>query len=111
MKEIEIFVLRYACVYLTSGFLYYWTTATDWFACCAVNFMWSSFACMYYGLLIHFAVYEWKTEPGMVSFAFVCPSVLFFCMSLFVYVTGFVKRGLIHASDFASLMSHNFVCD
>ena len=27
------------------------------------------------------------------------------------YVTGFAKRGLIHASDFATLMSHNFVCD
>ena len=27
------------------------------------------------------------------------------------YVTGFVKRGLVHASDFANLMSHNFVCD
>ena len=28
-----------------------------------------------------------------------------------VYVTGFGKRGLIHAYDFATLMSHNFVCD
>ena len=27
------------------------------------------------------------------------------------YVTGFRKRGLIHAFDFATLMSHNFVCD
>ena len=26
-------------------------------------------------------------------------------------VTGFAKRGLIHASDFATLMSHNFICD
>ena len=26
------------------------------------------------------------------------------------FVGGFVKRGLIHASDFATLMSHNFVC-
>ena len=75
-------MLRCACVYLTSG-LYYWTTATDWFTCCAVNFMWSSFAYMYYGLLIHFAVYEWKTKPGMVSFAFVCLSV---CLSVFLYV-------------------------
>ena len=25
------------------------------------------------------------------------------------YVTGFVKRGLIHASDFATLKEHNFV--
>ena len=25
------------------------------------------------------------------------------------YVTGFTKRGLIHASDFANLMRHNFV--
>ena len=24
-------------------------------------------------------------------------------------MTGFVKRGLIHASDFATLMNHNFV--
>ena len=30
---------------------------------------------------------------------------------LSTYVTGFGKRGLIHASDFATLMSHNFVCD
>ena len=26
------------------------------------------------------------------------------------YVTGFAKRGLIHASDFATLMRHNFIC-
>ena len=26
-------------------------------------------------------------------------------------MTGFAKRGLVHASDFATLMSHNFVCD
>ena len=26
------------------------------------------------------------------------------------YVTGFVKRGPIRASDFATLMSHNFDC-
>ena len=26
-------------------------------------------------------------------------------------VTGFAKRGLIHVSNFATLMSHNFVCD
>ena len=26
------------------------------------------------------------------------------------YVTGFAKRGLIHASDFATLMRHNFTC-
>ena len=32
---------------------------------------------------------------------------LLFCLSL--NVTGLVKRGLIHASDFATLMSHNFV--
>ena len=29
---------------------------------------------------------------------------------LAVYVTGFAKRGLIHASDFATLMWHNFIC-
>ena len=28
-----------------------------------------------------------------------------------LYVTSFVKRGLIHAFDFANLMSHNFVYD
>ena len=28
----------------------------------------------------------------------------------YIYVTGFAKRGLIHASDFANLMRHNFVC-
>ena len=28
-----------------------------------------------------------------------------------VYVTGFAKRSLIHVSDLATLMSHNFVCD
>ena len=27
------------------------------------------------------------------------------------YVTEFAKRGFIHASNFATLMSHNFVCD
>ena len=27
------------------------------------------------------------------------------------YVTGFVKRGLIQASDFTTLISHNFICD
>ena len=32
------------------------------------------------------------------------------CMTI-VYVTGFAKRGLIHASNFATLMSHNFVYD
>ena len=26
------------------------------------------------------------------------------------YVTGFAKRGLIHTSDFATLMRHNFIC-
>ena len=26
-------------------------------------------------------------------------------------MTGFGKRGLIHAFDFATLMSHNFICD
>ena len=26
------------------------------------------------------------------------------------YVTGFAKRGLIHASDFATLMRNNFIC-
>ena len=26
------------------------------------------------------------------------------------FVTGFAKRGLIHASDFATLMRHNFIC-
>ena len=31
--------------------------------------------------------------------------------TLTTYVTGFVKRGLIHTSDLATLMSHNFVCD
>ena len=25
-------------------------------------------------------------------------------------VTGFAKRGLIHASDFVTLMRHNFIC-
>ena len=30
--------------------------------------------------------------------------------STYVYVTGFAKRGLIHASDFATLMMHNFIC-
>ena len=29
---------------------------------------------------------------------------------LSVNVTGFAKRGLIHASDFATLMRHNFIC-
>ena len=29
----------------------------------------------------------------------------------YLIVTGFVKRGLIHAFNFATLMSHNFVCD
>ena len=29
----------------------------------------------------------------------------------YTYVTRFVKRGLIHASDFATSMSYNFVCD
>ena len=34
------------------------------------------------------------------------------CTNVYItYVTGFAKRGLIHASDFATLMSHNFVCD
>ena len=75
VNEIGIFVLRCTCVYLTSGFLYYWTSATNWLTCCAVNFMWSSFANMYYGLLIHSAVYEWKTEPGKVSLAFVHLSI------------------------------------
>ena len=28
-----------------------------------------------------------------------------------VYVIGFAKRGLIHASDFTTLMKHNFICD
>ena len=28
-----------------------------------------------------------------------------------LFVTGFAKRGLIHATNFATLMSHNFVCD
>ena len=27
-----------------------------------------------------------------------------------LYVTGFAKRGLIHASDFATLMRHTFIC-
>ena len=27
-----------------------------------------------------------------------------------LYVTGFAKRGLIHASDFAILKRHNFIC-
>ena len=27
-----------------------------------------------------------------------------------LYVTGFAKRGLINASDFATLMRHNFIC-
>ena len=31
-----------------------------------------------------------------------CPSI---------FVTGFAKRCLVHASDFATLMSHNFVYD
>ena len=26
------------------------------------------------------------------------------------YVTEFAKRGLIHASNFPTLMSHNFIC-
>ena len=30
--------------------------------------------------------------------------------SITVYVTRFAKRGLIHASDFATLMRHNFIC-
>ena len=29
---------------------------------------------------------------------------------LYTYVTGFAKRGLIHASNFATLMRHNFIC-
>ena len=29
----------------------------------------------------------------------------------FIFVTGFAKRGLIHASNFATSMSHNIVCD
>ena len=32
---------------------------------------------------------------------------VYVCM--YVYVTGFAKRGLIHASDFATLMRHNFI--
>ena len=28
-----------------------------------------------------------------------------------IYVTEFAKRGLIHASDFATWMRHNFACD
>ena len=33
------------------------------------------------------------------------------CMDGTLYVTGFAKRGLIHTSNFATLMCHNFVCD
>ena len=33
------------------------------------------------------------------------------CVRLSPYVTGFAKRGLIYAYNFATLMSHNFVCD
>ena len=33
---------------------------------------------------------------------------MYVCM--YVYVTRFAKRGLIHASDFATLMRHNFIC-
>ena len=28
----------------------------------------------------------------------------------YTYVTGFVERGLIHGSDFATLVRHNFIC-
>ena len=33
-----------------------------------------------------------------------------FAVDTYVYVTGFAKRGLIHASDFPTLMRHNFIC-
>ena len=33
------------------------------------------------------------------------------CVRACVCVTRCAKRGLIHASDFATLMSHNFVCN
>ena len=38
-------------------------------------------------------------------------SLFVWCMSGAprVFVTGFAKRGLIHTSDFATLMSHKFV--
>ena len=35
----------------------------------------------------------------------------YICSYIATYVTGFAKRSLIHTSDFANLMSHNFVCD
>ena len=59
-------------VYLTSGLLYYWTSAADWFTCCSVDFIWSSLAYMYHGFFVHFAVYQWKAESGTVC---VCVSV------------------------------------
>ena len=31
-------------------------------------------------------------------------------MQCCIYVTGYAKRGLIHASDFANLMRHNLIC-
>ena len=32
-------------------------------------------------------------------------------LALCIYVTRFVKRSLIHTSDFATLMIHNFACN
>ena len=38
-------------------------------------------------------------------------SISYNITELRTYVTGFAKKGLIHTSGFATLMSHNFVCD
>ena len=43
-------------------------------------------------------------QTKLISFKF------FKIMKSSIYVTGFAKRGLIHASDFATLMRHNFIC-
>ena len=38
------------------------------------------------------------------------PALSEIVIAIAIYVTRFAKRGLIHTSDFATLMRHNFIC-
>ena len=58
--------------------------------------------------LISYIVQVWKVENAK-QCCVCCPNLKLTVMKG-IYVTGFAKRGLIHASNFATLMRHNFIC-
>ena len=61
----------------------------------------------YYIANCEMAQLQQTTEILILHKSFACSAMVYLVYS--IIVTGFAKRGLIHASNFVTLMRHNFV--